>query len=591
MARPASALLVLMVIPSFWGACSPGLSARDDAAGAGPDDGAGGSVVSSGGKSASGGGSGGKSGGSGGKSGGSGGKSASGGAAGAEPGSGGRASGGDPGSGGGEATCEEECPDNASCVAHDDSASCECDEGFEADESACVDIDECVEEEPCDENASCKNTEGSYECTCEDGFFGDGQKCVPRTRLVSVSLTGQASSSFNAMPSLSADGRFVAFYGPGDDLVSGDTNGEADIFVFDGETGKVSRVSVNSVGGEANGWSSGPSISGDGRYVAFTSNANNLVPNDLNGNTDVFRHDLVTGETIRISVSTGGAEAVAAAETAMFPTISDDGNRVSFTSAATNLVTSDTNDVFDQFVRDVKAGTTVRASLKSDGGQVGGPSTPNSYPTISGDGRYVVFASLSSELGGADDDYQDIFRRDLKENETRLVTYALPFEAIDNDSGYPSTSTDGRFVVFQSSATKLVPGDTNSVSDIFVRDMESGQIERVSVNSAGQQANGGSHLGSGRAISGDGRYVVFSSSATNLVEGDTNDAFDIFLRDRVAQTTIRVSVGPKGQQSTASSSDPTISANGKVVGFVTTSAGLGQPSASSFDQVWIRYLD
>ncbi len=472
------------------------------------------------------------------------------------------------------------------------SASCECDEGFEADEDACVDIDECAEEQPCDENAACENTEGNYECTCEAGFFGNGHRCVPRTRLVSVSLTNQPSSFYNAGPSLSADGRFVAFYGPGDDLAPGDTNNTLDVFVFDGETGKVSRVSVNSAGAEANGWSAYPNISGDGRYVVFTSYANNLVANDINDMVDVFRHDRTTGETIRVNLSNSGAEGIAPQDYGSFPTVSADGNLVAFTSGASNLVSGDTNALPDQFVRDIGASKTVRVNLKSDGGQVGGTAyTLNSCPSISSDGRYVVFASPSSDLGGAADSYVDIYRRDLEDEVIRLVTYARPGDAIDDHSGNPSTSTTGRYVVFQSSATTLVSGDTNGEPDIFVRDMETGSIELVSVNNAGEQANRGSYLSFQRSISGDGRYVVFASSATNLVAGDTNNSIDIFVRDREERTTTRVSLGAMGQQATTTSGDATISEDGKVVAFITLSEGLGGPVTGSVDQVWIRYLD
>jgi Tol biopolymer transport system component len=590
MPRLSSSLVLLMVVPSFWGACAPGLSAADDAAGAGPDDGAGGRVAASGGKSGSEGGSGGKGNASGGKSGGSGGKSASGGAAGAdgEPGAGGRASGGDTGTGGGAPTCEDECPKNASCVVEGNSASCECDEGFEAEGEVCVDIDECEEDDPCDENAACENTRGSYECTCEAGFFGDGLRCVPRTRLVSVSLTGEPANFYSTTPALSGDGRFVAFASYARDLVSDDTNNTFDIFVFDDETGKVSRVSVNSAGVEANGSSTNPSLSADGRYVVFDSSANNLVPGDANDLADIFRHDRMTGETIRVNLTNSGA-AVTGTETASpYPTVSGDGNLVSFSSSVATLVSGDTNGIIDQFVRDVSAGTTVRVNVANEGGEAAEFST-QACPFISDNGRYVVFASPATALRRGAGTQIDIYRRDLQENVTDRVTYPRPTETMDGDSGAPSVSADGRYVVFESDASTLVAGDTNDARDVFVRDMQIGTIERVSVTNGGGQANGSSYLSCARSISADGRYVVFASSANNLVSGDTNGSMDVFVRDRVSQTTKRVSVGSLGEQAEGSFLGQTISASGKVVAFVSMTDSFGV--TPGFDQIWIRHLD
>lgn len=581
MARLSSAFLLLAVVPCFWGACAPGLTASEDAAGAGPEDGAGGRVASSGGKSGSEGGSGGKSDGSGGKSDGSGGKGGTSGT-GAESGTGGR----DTGTGGDAPTCEEQCPENASCVLKGTSANCECDEGFEADGDACVDIDECEEEDRCDESATCDNTEGSYECTCEADLHGDGYRCLPRTRLVSVSLTGQPGNDSSASPSLSDDGRFVAFVSHATDLVSNDENREWDVFVFDAEAEKVSRVSVNSAGAEANDLSHAPSISGDGRYVVFSSEANNLVPSDVNGFGDIFRHDRMTGQTIRINVASNGAASNSPMTGAPYPSLSFDGNLASFSSLATNLVSGDTNDARDIFVRNVSAGTTLRVNLKENGGQTSSGTTSGHCSVISGSGRYVVFSSDASELGGTDG-IVDIYRRDLEENVTDLVTYALPQSRLRDDAANPSVSADGRFVVFESAASSLVPEDKNEMSDVFLRDMETGTIELVSVSSAGDSANGHSHLSCLRSVSADGRFVVFSSEATNLVDGDTNGKTDVFVRDRMRQTTTRVSVGANGEQWDLNSIEATISADGKVIAFRT--GALNDSPGSS--QVWLRYLD
>lgn len=568
------------LIPSFWGACSPGLAISDDAAGAGPEDGAGGRPGSSGGRLGATGGqaeSGGASA-SGGKSSSSGGASSS---------VGGRTSG--SGGAGGAGSCGE-CPKYASCVGEGDEARCECDEGFEEDGGACVDIDECEEDDPCGPNAICENARGSYKCSCEPGFVRDGETCVPRIRLASVSLTNEAGNAYSQYPAISADGRFVSFHGEASDLVPGDTNDTHDVFVFDRQTGEVSRVSVNSAGEEGNSWSTSSSLSGDGRYVVFSSYANNLVADDTNGELDVFRHDRETGQTIRVSLAHDGSELQGGQDYSAFPTISADGNRVTFNSFASNLVPDDTNDSVDQFLRDIEAGTTIRVNLHNDGSQSGSPTSSLSFmPHISGNGRYVVFASLWSGFGGATDSYADIYRRDLQNNVTEYVSYPVATFFNDGSSAAPSISRDGRYVVFHSSSSTLVPDDENGVSDVFIRDLNTGVIERVSVTDDGQEANDASYASFQRSVSSNGRYVVFMSFSTNLVEGDTNQLGDVFVRDRVLKRTIRVSVGPRGEEGDGHSSDGTISDDGKTVAFYSTSQTFGVETEGR-GQIWVYDL-
>jgi Tol biopolymer transport system component len=469
-----------VVVPSLWGACSPALTAveggdagseegvggRSASAGgqqAAPSGGTNGSEGGSGGKSDGSGaesdGSGGEEDGSGGKSDGSGGKNASGGETGTDegPAAGGGGSDGETGSGEGAPTCEEECPDNASCVSHGESASCQCDEGFEEDGDACVDIDECEEEEPCDEKATCNNTKGSYECTCDAGLVGDGHRCFPRTRPVSVSITGQLGNSGSMWPSISDDGRFVAFYSYSTDLVENDNNNYS-IFVYDTEEDKMSRVSASSSGVEAKGVGWFSSISGDGRYVVFTSKDDSLVPNDLNGVADLFRHDRMTGETIRINVSSNGTASNSVADDDFYPSISIDGNRVVFSSKATNLIPDDKNGQQDVFMREVAAGTTTLVNLKKTDPMEGGA---GACASISGSGRYVVFTANTTDFEGGDDGFTDVYRRDLHLNETRLVSRPWTNKQIDGASGSPSVTPDGRYVVFRSAATTLVAADVS----------------------------------------------------------------------------------------------------------------------------------
>ena len=212
------------------------------------------------------------------------------------------------------------------------------------------------------------------------------------TERVSVASNGGQADSSSVNPAVSADGRFVAFESDASNLVGGDTNGLNDIFVHDRQTGTTERVSVATGGTEANGVSYTPAISADGRFVAFYSNATNLVGGDTNGTSDVFVHDRQTGTTERVSVATGGAEANGGSSTAA---ISADGRFVAFHSDATNLVSGDTNGARDIFVHDRQTGTTERVSVATGGAQA---NSGSANPAISADGRFVAFYSVATNL-------------------------------------------------------------------------------------------------------------------------------------------------------------------------------------------------
>ncbi|MCC6569928.1 MAG: PD40 domain-containing protein, partial [Anaerolineales bacterium] len=231
--------------------------------------------------------------------------------------------------------------------------------------------------------------------------------------------------------------------------------------------GDTTRVSVDLVGTQANNASKKPSISGDGRFIAFESDASNLIPNDTNASTDIFVKDRQTGEVTRVSVDSSGAQANEGSGGAA---ISNDGRYVAFVSDASNLVANDTNATTDVFLRDRQLGTTIRISVSSSGEQA----------------------------------------NDL--------------------SDFPlAVSSDGRFVAFNSDATNLVANDTNSATDVFVHDNQTGATERVSIASDGTQANSSSYYPS---ISANGQFVTFTSNANNLISGDTNNKADVFARDR-----------------------------------------------------------
>lgn len=363
-----------------------------------------------------------------------------------------------------------------------------------------------------------------------DIFLHDRNK--HKTELVSVASDGTQGDSYSTYPSISGDGRYVAFTSWADNLVEDDTNGFNDVFVHDRQTGVTQRVSVRSDGTQADSYSYYGDISPDGRYVAFASNATNLVSGDSNDQEDIFVHDIQTGETQRVSIASDGTQANG---DSFYPSISTDGLFVAFESDASNLVSEDTNNIRDVFVHDLQTGQTERVSVAGDGTQGNNPSEGAS---ISGDGRYVAFLSSSNNLVSEDNNgWADIFVHDRDTGGTELVSIASDGTQADYYSGgSPSISKDGCCVAFSSLASNLVPGDTNSAYDSFVHDRETGHTERVSIASDGSQAN--SYSGSS-GISSDGRFVIFISNASNLAfceeGGDTNGWRDAFVRDRFGE--------------------------------------------------------
>ncbi len=392
------------------------------------------------------------------------------------------------------------------------------------------------------------------------------------TARVSVGPGGAQANAGSWVGKISAEGRFVTFASAATNLVPADSNGFADVFEHELSSGTTTLSSVTATGIQADGPSSAGSISSDGHFTVFTSEATNLVGGDTFGNADVFVRDRVSGAVTRVSVNTAGTQADHdSAASASAAAISADGRFAVFTSDAFNLAPSDWNDASDVFVHDVSLGTTTLVSVALDGNTGNGLSTG---PSISSDGRYVAFASEANNLVTAPlSSLMNVYVRDLQSGITTLIgggfyssispdgrfvayvrSVGLVFQVFlddtqsnwnmlvssgpgggpgnDNSSFYlPSVSTDGYYVAFASAATNLVPGDTNGRIDVFVRNMTNGLITRASVGSGGQAGDGDSTHPS---ISPDGRFVAFQSQASNLVAGDTNGASDVFVHDRGA---------------------------------------------------------
>lgn len=358
-------------------------------------------------------------------------------------------------------------------------------------------------------------------------------------------------------------------------------------------------VSVNRLGtGSGNNQSYYPIISANGRYVVFGSQANNLVSNDNNGSIrDIFVRDLVSDKTALVSVNKAGTGGGNASSSNL--AFSADGRYVIFTSEASDLVANDTNSYSDVFVRDLAAGTTSLLSVNRAGtGSGNGHSwnTGSRVATISADGRYVVFQSYASDLVAHDtNSWTDVFIRDLVTNTTKLVSVKSTGVGSGNSASFPSViSANGRFVAFASGANDLVDNDFNEagVMDVFLRDVVAGTTELVSVNRLGTgSGDSDSDFRGPPTMTPDGRFVAFDSYASDLVDNDYNDMADVYVRDVVADTTELVSVNHAGTMSGNSYSIPFgISNNGKRVAFTSNASDLVGDDNNKFDDVFVRDL-
>jgi len=400
------------------------------------------------------------------------------------------------------------------------------------------------------------------------------------TTRVSVATGGGQGNGSSFVPAISADGRYVAFYSDASNLVSGDTNGARDVFVRDLQTSETTRVSVSSSGAEANGDSFAPALSSDGRYVAFSSAATNLVDGDTNDANDIFIRDRQANTTTRASVGYDGSQANGGSDQ---PSLSGDGRLVAFTSVASNIVNGDANNLRDAFVYDRQTGTAQDVSVSTAGVQ---GDLESATPELSANGKFVAYSSFADNLI-ADDENEgnDIFVRDLTANTTERVSeFTGDYEA-EGDSQRPSISADGRYVAFDSDDWDLVWGDTNDTFDVFVNDRATTVTTRVSVDDSGTQSNGDSFRPS---ISADGRYVAYYSEASNLVSGDANGSTDVFVYDRRSGATKRVSVAAGGEEASGDSVRPALDGSGHLGAFESDATNLVPGDSNRFTDVFVR---
>ncbi|QJD30972.1 TolB-like translocation protein [Methylococcus geothermalis] len=406
---------------------------------------------------------------------------------------------------------------------------------------------------------------------------GVAEAAVPSLKVVSPPVRT------SGLPSVSADASRVAYV---TNVVRKHGEQQRDqIFLWEDDAARRSLMSRNGGGKQAAGNSLFPALGGDGSVVVFTSDATDIDPAcAVPGVRNIFRQDVLARETPPLCLSVP-ATAAAADGDSLYPAVSADGRVVSWASAASNLVKGDSNGLPDVFVRGVD-GVIRLVSIASSGEQGNGLS---SLSSLNGDGSRIVFMSEATNLVADDSNgVSDIFLRDLASGETTRISKSSTGEQANGPSYGPVFSAGGRYVGFVSSASNLVAGDSNGKRDIFLRDLETGIAERVSIRTDGGQADGDSDYAS---VTADGRCVAFQSKATNLVPDDGNGEEDVFVHDRQTRKTLRISMTGKGKEARGAGFFPVISADGSAVVFTSDAPGL-TPNADGKDDpdVYVRRL-
>ncbi|MGI5458202.1 TolB family protein [Streptomyces sp. CA-249302] len=393
---------------------------------------------------------------------------------------------------------------------------------------------------------------------------------LPRTFRASTSTGGHEADGASSTPSISANGRYVAFVSSADNLVKGDRNGVADVFVKDLRTGRTERVAA--------GPAADPQLSADGRYVVLATKAA-LTRDDDNGLDDIYLVDRRTHHTQRISH--GHAVTTPTFALNYEPTISANGRYVAYSTAAPDAAPGDTNGRDDVIVHDRRTGKDELVAYATDGTLGDSDSFLTSF---SADGRYVAFTT-AAQLDPAHDwtHATNVYVRDRVAGTTEQVSIPARF-VYKSSSWGPSMSADARYVAFSSNVDSLVPGDTNKTGDAFLFDRRLKTTQRVSTAADGTQADGPS---GGVSLTADGSRVAFVSSADNLVPGDTNGVADVFLKDLRTGAVERISLAADGAQSDGPAGPVSLSAGGRAA-FTSTATNLVPGDSNGVADIFVR---
>jgi Tol biopolymer transport system component len=375
-------------------------------------------------------------------------------------------------------------------------------------------------------------------CALVLGSIATATAAAPTTARVDLSSTGVQAKTTSESPAVSANGRWVVFESAADNLVPGDQNGLSDVFLRDRRNVTTKRISVGAAGAEGDGSSSQASISGDGRWIAFSSSATNLVPGSTGGLGNVYLYDRTSGALQRVSNALGGGGG--GNDNSSEPRLSSDGSVVVFTSGAANLVPGDGGKV-DVFMYRIATGALTRVSARADGADPGGDARG---AAASAGGAFVTFTSTANDLVSGDGGHSDVFVRDMTVNQITRVSVTSTGGEANSDSALSAISSDGCQIAFDSTASNLVFGDDNSKAlKVFVRDRCAGSTEFASLSNGGVQ---GGVLDRRPVISDDGCLVGMVELANNLLvpAGGWRAAV---LRDRCGGFTSRVDLSAAGE--------------------------------------------
>ncbi len=400
---------------------------------------------------------------------------------------------------------------------------------------------------------------------------------------VSVSSAGDFGNNSSFIHRLSEEGRYVVFESFADNLVPGDSNGTSDVFLHDlelGTTELVSRALPGSAAASGNGLSLAPDLSADAQLVVWASAADDLVPADTNGSWDIFLWDRVAGTTERLSLTSGGAQA---SGTSTGPRISRDGRFVVFESDGA-LVAADTNGLQDVYRLDRQTASLELVSTSPTGSQGNGRSHQGD---ISDDGRWVTFTSDADNLiAGNTNPLPDVLAKDMQTGALVLVSASTSGSQGNHISQLPTISGDGTTVAFSSRASNLVSPDTNGNYDVYAKDLTTGVIERLNVTPTGGEANGFAR--SRMTLSRNGQLVIFAAVSSNLVAGDNNGAQDIFLRNRQTQWTERVNLDPTSAGLLEDSFVPSMTDDGRIISFASSATTVVPGDTLDQRQIYAR---